>query len=352
MPEQDSSKRAERLVKLVIMLIKQPERTWKTSEVAALLNVSIDTAFRDLQDISRTGAVPLVSDGTTRDFSWFLLPESQAELPPLRLEYAEGAAMYAATRLLSQLHDGQNNSVTAAILHLIGIMPTPLRPHLEAIATQLPESETTHQHVSKIFDALSQGWLLRRVVKLHYEPPHLTPYTCQFHPYLLEPSAIGRTLYFLGYSDPPKALRTYKLERVRHAELTHETFQIPDDFDGPALLRKAWGVMYGDGEAAHVKLRFTQFVSKRVRETRWHPSETVTELPGGLLWEADIGDITEIRPWIRGWGADCEVLEPASLREELTREAQRLSKLYGIEPKSAPGAGIDQGLFDDLFGEE
>jgi predicted DNA-binding transcriptional regulator YafY len=352
MPEQESAKRAQRLVNLAMLLIKQPERRWRTSEIAELTHVSIDTAFRDLQDLSRMGTPPLSSDGTTRDFVWFLLSESQADLPPLRLGYAEGAAMYAATRLLSQLHDGQNESVNAAILHLIGVLPTALRSHLEAIAKQPPQPGATRAHLSQTFDVLSQGWLLRRVVKLHYDPPRLTPYTCQFRPYLLEPSAIGRTLYFLGYSDPPKALRTYKLERVRHAELTHETFQIPNDFDGPALLRKAWGVMYGDGEAAHVKLRFTQFVSKRVRETRWHPSETVTELAGGLLWEADIGDITEIRPWIRGWGADCEVLEPASLREELTREAQRLSKLYGIEPKSAPGAGIDQGLFDDLFGEE
>ncbi len=352
MPEQESSKRAERLVKLAIMLIKQPERTWTTSEIAGLLHVSPDTAFRDLQDLARTGTVPLSSDGTTKDFVWFLLPESRAELPPLRLEYGEGAAMYAATRLLSQLHDGRNDSVNAAILHLIGILPAPLRPHLEAIATQLPQPEAARAHLSKIFDALSQGWLLRRIVKLHYEPPHITSYTCQFAPYLLEPSAIGRTLYFIGYSDPPKALRTYKLERVRYAELTKETFDIPGDFDGPALLRKAWGVMYGDGEAAHVKLRFTQFVSKRVRETRWHPSETITEVPSGLIWEAAIGDITEIRPWIRGWGADCEVLEPAALREELMTEALRLSKLYGIEPRGASGDKPDKSLLDDLFGEE
>lgn len=352
MPEQDSSKRAERLVKLAIMLIKQPERKWSTSEVAGLLHVSPDTAFRDLQDLARTGAVPLSSDGITKDFTWFLLPESRAELPPLRLEYAEGAAMYAATRLLSQLHDGQNDSVNAAILHLIGILPTPLRPHLEAIATQLSQPAAARAPLSKIFDALSQGWLLRRVVKLHYEPPHLTPYTCQFAPYLLEPSAIGRTLYFIGSSDPPKALRTYKLERVRYAELTKEPFEIPEDFDGPALLHKAWGVMYGDGEVAHIKLRFNQFVTKRVRETRWHPSEVVTELPGGLTWEADIGDVTEIRPWIRQWGADCEVLEPGALREEMQTEARRLSKLYGIESKGSAGSGIDQSLFDDLFGEE
>lgn len=34
-------------------------------------------------------------------------------------------------------------------------------------------------------------------------------------------------------------------------------------------------------------------------------------------------------PWIRSWGASVEVLEPASLREELAAEARALAALYG-----------------------
>ncbi len=323
----------KRLNDLEQLLLGQPERRWRTSEIAQKFGVSEDTALRDLMELSDSGRVPLYNPAT---FVWQVHPDSKATLPPLQLEYAQGAALYAAARLLSQQYDERNDAIRAALTRLINILPEPLRPHLETIMLQLGEAVKAPSNISSIFEALSQGWLLRRVVKLHYEPPHLTPYTCQFHPYLLEPSAIGRTLYFIGYSDPPQALRTYKLERVRHAELTKETFEIPDNFDGPALLRKAWGIMYGYGEAAHVKLRFTQFVSKRVRETRWHPSETVTELPGGLLWEADIGDVTEIRPWIRGWGADCEVLEPATLREEMVREARKLARLYELPPDEAP----------------
>ena len=135
-------------------------------------------------------------------------------------------------------------------------------------------------------------------------------------------------------------------------ELTGETFTVPGDFNGPDLLRHAWRVMYGDGELSHVKLRFSQFVARRVRETRWHPSEALTETADGLLWEADIGDITEIRPWVRGWGADCEALEPPSLRDELVREARRLTRLYDLEPRPSRAAGPDQSLLNDLFGKD
>lgn len=65
-------------------------------------------------------------------------------------------------------------------------------------------------------------------------------------PYLLEPSPVGRTIYAMGYSTPPEALRTSKMERIEHAELTTTPFEIPADFDGPALLTRAWGIMYGD----------------------------------------------------------------------------------------------------------
>lgn len=206
--------------------------------------------------------------------------------------------------------------------------------------------------VSPIFSVLSQGWLSRRVVTLDYEPPRRHRYSCHFAPYLLEPSGIGRTLYFIGHSDPPGKLRVYKLERVRHAALTDETFVIPDDFDGAALLRRAWGVMYGDGDLETVKLRFSQFVSARVRETRWHPSETLTETAEGLVWEAQIGDITEIRPWIRGWGADCEVLAPVALRDEMIREVNRLQRRYGLSRTSPSDDGPDQNLLDVLYGKE
>ena len=36
----------------------------------------------------------------------------------------------------------------------------------------------------------------------------------------------------------------------------------------------------------------------------------------------------EIEPWIKSWGAACEVLAPASLRERLAKEARALSELY------------------------
>jgi predicted DNA-binding transcriptional regulator YafY len=281
MPKDDAYPRARRLLELTTVLLEQPERRWRTKELAERLGVSPDTAYRDIQELSRTGIVPLGSSGTTADFVWYVIPESRATLPPLRLDFAEGASFYAAARLLSQQQDERNDAVRSALRALVAVLPEPLRPHLDGIVMRLGKG-TSRDNISEIFDRLSQGWLARRIVKLAYEPPRTGVFSCRFAPYLLEPSGIGRTIYFIGRSEPPGALRTFKLERVRNAELTEDTFEVPEDFDGVELLGRAWGVMYGEGEPVRIKLRFNASVSKRVRETTWHGSQQSTETPEGL----------------------------------------------------------------------
>lgn len=350
MPQQDGATKADHLFAIVRLFQGEPERRRTTREIAGLLNVSDDTARGYLNELAARGDLPLIQDGQTNRAVWYLEPNSVQRLPPLSLNFPQGAALYAAARLLSQQHDERIDAVRGAMLAIVAILPETLRPQLESVVQRLDQDAAGGADRSEIFDVLSQGWLRRRIVRLTYDPPGKRTFTADFAPYLLEPSGIGYTIYFLGHSTPPDALRTFKLERIRHAELTGRDFTIPADFDGLAKLRTAWGVMYGDDAPVRVRLRFDQAVSRRVRETRWHPSERLTETADGLLWEAEIGDVIEIRPWIRGWGADCEVLEPAGLRAELEHEVRRLMRRYRIAAPAPPADGPDPSLLDDLFG--
>ena len=61
-----------------------------------------------------------------------------------------------------------------------------------------------------------------------------------------------------------------------------------------------------------------------------------------------------MKPWIRGWGADVEVLAPKHLREELSQEARRVARIYGwsvhrnFEEKTSENS--DEQSFKDIFG--
>jgi len=129
-------------------------------------------------------------------------------------------------------------------------------------------------------------------------------------------------------------MRTFKIERIRDVALTPESFEAPGaEIDG--MFERAWDII-ADQEPVDVVLRFSPAVSSRVREAHWHPTESVSEeADGSLIWRATVAGPIEIRIWILGWGDDVEVLEPASLRDDVAGRLRRAADRYGISSPTA-----------------
>jgi CRISPR-associated endonuclease/helicase Cas3 len=331
----DGFKKSDRLLH-IINLFHIPGRRLRTREVADKLSINEDTANKYLRELSTSGLLPLTKDG----LYWTLLEGARPPELTVSLSYAEAAGFYLAGRLLAQTQDEENWHITMALQKLVEALPDSLKEQqktlLKLLIFQKQEQDAEPQRdLSQIFSVLSIGWVSHRRVRLHYAPPRKNEFDCFFDPYLLEPSAIGRTIYALGRSSVVNDLRTYKLERIQKAELTDETFTLSPDFDGPKLLQQAWGVMYGDEQPVEVRLRFSAEVTPRVRETRWHPSQQVKPTREGCEWTALIGDTLEIEPWIRTWGADCEVLAPDTLRDSIINHVRRASRLYQLEQQAS-----------------
>jgi CRISPR-associated endonuclease/helicase Cas3 len=298
MPVTDADTKTQRLLELQMLFWRSPGRSLRTAEIAAYLRVTERTARNYLDELTASGRLPLYKEGC----EWRLLEDARMALLPVNLDLEEGAQLYLAARLLARHSDEPNPAIRAALAKLISAMPPTLSGHLEHLVQGL--STQADPRYAAVFRAVVYGWATRRVLDLEYHPLRLKPYRARFRPYLLEPSAIGYTVYAIGHSDPPGALRTYKLERIRSATLTDEPFDLPAGFDGMALLQQAWGVMFGE-EPQAVRLRFSSAVARRVKETVWHPSQTVLDLEDGRVdWTAQVGDWLEMLPWIRGWGAD------------------------------------------------
>ena len=109
----------------------------------------------------------------------------------------------------------------------------------------------------------------------------------------------------------------------------NSTYEIQTDFDPYAYLQYAWGIMGGD-EVTEVKLRFAPRVVYRIRESDWPGvvgAEDNDDESCTLTFR--VNHALEMKPWIRGWGEDCEVLAPQGLREEIAGEMRRAGALYG-----------------------
>jgi len=152
MPINDSMKRAKRLLALERLIVSQPGRKWRTKEVADILGVSEDTALLDLKELSSKGGLPLITPKVTAGFTWEL-PADYRPLEPLHLDYADGAALYAAARLLWQQQDERNDSVRDALLQLISILPEALRPHLVSMVSE-HSPQASRQDMTSIFNVL------------------------------------------------------------------------------------------------------------------------------------------------------------------------------------------------------
>jgi hypothetical protein len=96
------------------------------------------------------------------------------------------------------------------------------------------------------------------------------------------------------------------------------------------LLRLAWGIWWGEGEPVDVRLHFFPgATARRVRESIWHPSQQIDDLPdGGCEWSARVGEWREMFSWVRGRGADVEVLAPDERRRAMLDEVSRLQARY------------------------
>ncbi|MEW6047710.1 MAG: WYL domain-containing protein [Bacillota bacterium] len=317
--------KVERLRLIERELIGAGRQGRRAEEIARAVGVCRQTVYRDLELLQRL-EMPLWNPARGR---WAVHPERY--LGTLRLSTHEAVALFFAVRLLARTADEQNPHAIRALRLLARLFPEPVQTQALQAADQLARRPPNAEFVNAL-EQLTMGWIHRRKVAFSYQAARgRRPHPYVLHPYFLEPVGPSLAAYVLGYEESYfHAVLTLKLERIRSAVMLEESFPEPDDFDPVKALETAWGIMWSS-ETTRVKLRFSPRVTRRVKESQWHPSQRIEELPGGgCLLTLEVGNTLELQPWIRSWGPEVEVLEPAELREAVAREAAATAALYGV----------------------
>lgn len=253
-------------------------------------------------------------------------------LSPLQLTLQEARAFLIATRLFVRYSDEAEPHATSALRKLAEVMPPAVKQQVRAAAESLA-ARPFDPEFSRTLTTVTDAWARSRALRLSYRSAGKTrPKEVVVEPYFLEPSAAGFATYLIGYSRTHKQIRTFKIERIVSAEMLPIHAPVPAELDVDHLLSSAWGIIFGEG--IPVKLRFTPDVTWRVKESRWHPSQSVEELDdGGCILTLTVASMMELGRWVRGWGDRVEVLAPRELREELRDEAVRIARNYTREPQ-------------------
>lgn len=315
--------KSQRLAQIEALLLDHPEGL-SQSDLARRLGVNRSTINRNLLDLS----APIYEEQGR------LHIDRESYLVSLKLDLHEAMAVHLAGRLMTTRFDRRNNH-SASAFRKLGISLDKLAPGISQFIclsanTFDDESKIQDPHYLQVLEKITLAWATKQKVHLWYHKPNVTEikeYT--FCPYFIEAGAIGQTIYSIGKIEPKMELRTFKLERIKRIETLNSSFDVPAGFNPEELLNHAWGIWFKDEEPVEVVLNFSPNVAQRIKETRWHPGEKVDTLSEGfIIWKAKIAEPNEMLPWIRGWGADVEVMEPKSLRDALAKEVEKIGKLY------------------------
>jgi CRISPR-associated endonuclease/helicase Cas3 len=341
--------KTERLLKMEALLLAHPEGLTQ-SQIARKLGVDRSVIHRNLYDFGKLYPVTEHDDGRISiDRSMYLLNVS--------FTLHEAMAVHLASRLLATRMDKHNPHAASAVRKL-GIALEKLAPrisaHVKGSADVMDEADQRQDpRYLEVLEKLTLAWAEQKKVKVwHRSEKTGKVFEYLICPYFIEPYAVGQTTHLIGKDDSTGKQRTLKIERIERVEIQQkEQYQTPSDFDPRDLLADAWGIWYTENEAVEVLLKFHRNVAQRVRETRWHRSEEEIELQdGSILWKARVAELQEMIPWIRAWGADCEVLEPKQLRETLMGETKAMAESYGwfITSKLSGKSST----LDDFFGDK
>jgi len=220
---------------------------------------------------------------------------------------------------------------------------TPLRDGVESIVAKIeatfPEEEREYlgdlvfTHVAKMtpskdyrrhaatVSALSRACLEHKKVEVTYRASDDQAKSYPFSPYCI--AYFGGELYTIGWSDPRKAVRTLRVDRILSIRPTNATFERPKDFDPEDYLGRSFG-MYSEGEQAQVKIEFAKEAARSVLEREWHPTQRVETRPGGkVLLRMTVQGLSEVARWVLSHAPYARAIEPKELREMVADHAAR-----------------------------
>jgi Fe-S oxidoreductase/predicted DNA-binding transcriptional regulator YafY len=334
--------RASRLQRIEELLLSIPEG-YTVRELAEKLDVHRTTIWRDLNELSCEAPVQQIGDR--------YLIDPKDYLSSVRLNPAESLMLYLSMRRMVRRRSHIPSMMIPALEKLTLALNHPsaeqLAESLHAMQSEWPADVDNVQ----VWETLTQAWMERITVRITYrELLGPVPYDYEVQPYLFEPAVLSEGVYLIAHSPTHNTMRTFKVERIEKAMLTGERFMRPDDIVVDTLLRRVWGSWYRD-ELTDVRLRFRDpVVARRVCETIWLPSQRIIELPdGGVEWSVQVVDVLELIPWIRGWGPDCEVLEPPELREHIEEVERRIGGMRMATTDTPEAPSFSRAFHDSLL---
>ena len=307
-----------------------------SSSVAAEFGVAMKTARRDFDFMRDRWELPIEYDDLKHGFYFSKpvdrfpgVPVTEKELFALcvahkAIEQYQGTALQQPLELAFQKCMGQLDDQERFTLQNLDDVLS-FRP----FAPEDPDL--------RLFQTITEATRERRALQFEYRKPgqksaerrHVLPY------HLMQ---FSNRWYLLGFDHRAKDIRKFVLGRMRSVKKLPEKFTMPKGFDPKKYMESSLGVMTGTGDY-EVVIELDSWLTDVLRGRRWHPSQTVTELPGGGSHLAmRLSCLEEIEQWVLSWGTRAKVIQPAELRVRILNTLESMLPNYGCDDTRAIGS--------------
>jgi predicted DNA-binding transcriptional regulator YafY len=136
----------------------------------------------------------------------------------------------------------------------------------------------------------------------------------------LEPLSIAvhdHQLYVIARGDDAR-LHPYRFSRLTDVDVLDESFPYPtrSEYDPAQVFRDSFGIFL-NLPVEDVELKLARRWASFARTHRWHTSQVVDVARDHVRVKLHVRVCPELEAWIRGFGADVEVVTPVGLREKV-----------------------------------
>jgi predicted DNA-binding transcriptional regulator YafY len=296
------------------------------------------------------------TDGAAEQENYSLRPEN-FHLPAIAFSDKELAALQTALSLL----DGEfayAEPLRLALQQITWGRPSPLSaPEQQSVALGITASAGGHEFSARLAKVETAIFRNKTITFDYYTMERDEVGARRVDPYHL--LFQGGQFYLLGYAHERKAVRVFRLSRIRgkvsYATKAEHDFRRPADFDPRAYANRADWQLGEERGVAEVLIseRIAWQIERhfgRYGEIRSSPQDEVSERSESEDGEEGGGDGDKIfltsysNPrglisWVLGLGAHARLLGPEGLTEELQRRVELLEEHHGEIPPDGGVAG-------------
>ncbi len=169
----------------------------------------------------------------------------------------------------------------------------------------------------------------RRPCRLLYlKPAGAFPEERLVHPYALVFGS-GRW-YLLGWSEEPRDVRAFRVDRIAEARIAEGRFEVPAGFDPEEYVTGS--TVYRANDEFEVAVRYSPKIARWILERAGAAGEadgTAVQPDGSVVVRHRVADPSWVLRHVLAYGPDAEVLDPPEIRALV---AERLAALGGDGP--------------------